>query len=321
MTAPIIGVSGMSSESRSVQAMMQRVRDIGAIPLLLANHAKRSAKTDAQKFDAAIIMGNNFDVDPDDYIHRYPENDPRRSIHPKTKSVANTPESAARAVYEKQLITETLAIKMPLFSICGGMQLLNVMRGGTLHQHIPDLLGHSKHAVNAGMEASSPVISVDIVPDTMLARIVKDQSLYAPGVPPLISNEGTVNAFHHQSVDLVGEDLIACAYSDSYTTPDGKEARLVEAIEADPKGKYQDQFVLGVQWHPEFLPDNPTSERMLQDVKQAAIHYAKTHGTQHAPEQAKMENILSSLPILKGISEFTTNQNSTAPTKPKGQTR
>ena len=322
LNTAVIGISGLSADSRSVQAMVARVREIGGTPIVLANHAKRTATEDIYKFDALILMGNDFDTDPNDYIHRYPEGDPRSVIHPKTKSLAGNKKAAARAVYEKQILALALEQKMPIFAICGGMQLVNVMLGGTLHQHIPDLVGHDKHASNAGQAAASTVIPVIIVPDTLLARAAKERSLYAPHLPPLISDESTVNAFHHQAVDWVGSDLQASAYSDAYNAPDGRSARLIEAIECHPNGKYKDQFLLGVQWHPEFLPDNVTSQRMLQDVKQAAIHYAQTTARTHAPEQAKLENVLSSLPELERETTLTQDHTSpTLPTKPRGRGR
>ena len=94
---PVIGISGSRAKSRSVLAMTARVREADAMPLLLANHAARNAAKDIDKCDAVIVLGNNFDADPHDYIGRYPEGDPRRRVHPETKSVLQTP--AGRMIF------------------------------------------------------------------------------------------------------------------------------------------------------------------------------------------------------------------------------
>ncbi len=318
--SPVIGISGTAADSRSVQAMMACVHEAGAVPIILANHSKRKADSDISKLDAVIIMGNDYDVDPELYIHRYLEGDVRRAVHPKTKSVAQSESASARAAYERELIALALESKIPLFTICGGMQTVNVLCGGTLHQHIPDLLGHDRHATNAGADASRAVISVSIVPDSLLDNIIKNRTLTATGMPPLISDSGTVNAFHHQSVDRLGSGLIASAHSDAYTALNGDELHLIEAIEADPAGKYKDQFLLGVQWHPEFLPE--ATDKIVRDMQQAARAFAKAQSRTHPPEEAKMENILSAVPILKGISDFAKDRvQPSSHEKPKGRGR
>ena len=319
--APVIGISGMNAESKSVQAMISRVQETNAIPILFANHAKRKAADDIHKCDAVIVMGNNYDIDPELYIHRYPKGHPYRIIHPSTNSTTQSAAAKARAHYEQELIVLAIKQKMPLFAICGGMQTINIMCGGTLHQHIPELIGHDTYNKNAGLDGSNTVVSIAIVPDTMLARVIQEKSLQAMGGGALLSSEGAANAFHHQSVHWIGEGLIASAHSDAYTdVHDGSEERLIEAIEPDPNGAYADQFLIGVQWHPEFLEDDTATDKILRDLQQEAIAYAQTHGHEHSPEQIKMENVLSALPILKGISDYTktptTGFNSRG--KPKG---
>lgn len=318
--APVIGISGASADSKSVQAMAHCVQKTGATPIILANHAQHNAQHDIDKFDAIIVMGNDYDVDPELYRHRYREGDPRQQIHPKTRSARQTEASNARAEYEWELIERALPIQMPLFSICGGMQTLNVLCGGTLHQHIPDFLGHDQHAKNAGEEATRAVISVSIVPGTLLDRIIKNPDMQAQSVPQLIGKNGVVNAFHHQAVDQLGTHLIASAHSDSYIAIDGSQQRLIEAIEADPTGPYKDQFLLGVQWHPEFLPE--ATDVIVRDMQEAARAFAQSQNRTHPPQQAKMENILSAVPILKNFSEIARTPHTLPHTdKPKGRGR
>jgi putative glutamine amidotransferase len=117
------------------------------------------------------------------------------------------------------------ARKMPVIGICRGAQALNVARGGTLNQHVPDLIGGAvEHRQVA--RARLPTHHVRIDPDSRLAGLM--------GV-----TEAEVNSFHHQSVQRVGRGLRAVAWS-----PDG----IVEGIESDGP-----QLYLGVQWHAESL--------------------------------------------------------------------
>ena len=131
---PIIGISGMSAESKSVKAMIARVEETGALALLFASHAKRGAAKDIHKCDALIIMGNDFDIDPELYIHRYPEGTHTAGCIQK-QSTGTSEASKARAAYEQEMVQLALELKMPLFAICGGMQTINIMCGGTLHAY------------------------------------------------------------------------------------------------------------------------------------------------------------------------------------------
>ena len=118
---------------------------------------------------------------------------------------------------EIRMAREALAAGMPVFAICRGMQLLNVVLGGTLHQDI----GETHTLVPPVMHR------VDVVSGTRL------QSILGDGIE--------ANSRHHQAVDKLAEPLICTA-----TAPDG----TVEGVE-----KPGEPFVLGVQWHPEDLAD------------------------------------------------------------------
>jgi putative glutamine amidotransferase len=114
---------------------------------------------------------------------------------------------------------------LPVLAICRGAQMVNVARGGTLHQHLPDAVGEvvrHRQTVPAGV----PTHSVGVAGGTLLEEIVGDGIL-------------EVNSFHHQSVREIGEGLRATAWA-----PDG----TVEAFEG-----VDERFVLGVQWHAEGL--------------------------------------------------------------------
>jgi putative glutamine amidotransferase len=114
---------------------------------------------------------------------------------------------------------------IPVLGICRGCQALNVARGGTLHQHLPDVTdGSVAHRQTAS--GREPTHTVRIDPASRLAGIVGAEEL-------------AVNSFHHQAVDQLGRGLRAVAWA-----PDG----VVEAIESDGSSLY-----LGVQWHVETL--------------------------------------------------------------------
>lgn len=129
------------------------------------------------------------------------------------------PPARERDAWELALIDAALTARVPLLGICRGMQLLNVALGGTLVQHLD---GHAEVVGVFGSHAVKPVPG----------------SLYAGVVP----EETWVPAYHHQAVDRLGEGLVPSAYADDGT---------VEALEL-PSGE---DWVLGVQWHPEMGED------------------------------------------------------------------
>jgi len=129
--------------------------------------------------------------------------------------------------YELELVRLAHEADIPLFAICRGIQVLNVARGGTLIQHIPDeVAGAVDHNVREPRVAIAH--EVWVTAGSLLDRLMRETEEDG-GFP--------VNSRHHQAVKTLGSGLVTTA-----TAPDG----VVEAIE-DPSRR----FVLGVQWHPE----------------------------------------------------------------------
>jgi putative glutamine amidotransferase len=134
---------------------------------------------------------------------------------------------AGRDAYELELIRLAGEADLPLFAICRGIQVLNVGRGGTLVQHIPeDVSGAVDHNLRDPRAAIAH--EVWVTAGSLLDRLMRETEEDG-GFP--------VNSRHHQSVKQLGTGLVTTA-----TAPDG----VIEAIE-DPSKR----FCLGVQWHPE----------------------------------------------------------------------
>jgi gamma-glutamyl-gamma-aminobutyrate hydrolase PuuD len=132
-----------------------------------------------------------------------------------------------RDEYELALIRLASEADLPLFAICRGIQVLNVARGGTLVQHLPE---HVSGSVEHNVRESRVAIAheVWVTSGSLLERLMRETE-----------NDGgfPVNSRHHQAAGTVGSGLITTA-----TAPDG----IIEALE-DPSKR----FMLGVQWHPE----------------------------------------------------------------------
>ncbi len=154
--------------------------------------------------DALVLIGGP-DLDPASYGHE---------VHPATAET-----DPLRDTWERDLLRAALATDLPVLAICRGLQLLNVHQGGTLHQHLPDRLGHAGHQPAPGHFAD---VEVRTVPGTQLAAVLGDHAL--------------VQCSHHQVIDRVGEGLLVSARSEG------------EVEGAELPGH---RFVVGVQWHPE----------------------------------------------------------------------
>ena len=137
---------------------------------------------------------------------------------------------------------------MPVLGICRGMQLINVALGGTLVQHLPDLVGHGDHRRVLGSFDGAEH-------DVMLI----EGSLAASAAGELAH---VTKSHHHQGVDRLGEGLVVSGISDLDELP--------EAIELPDR-----RFVLGVQWHPEADPESPVVSALVQAAIDARATLAR----------------------------------------------
>jgi putative glutamine amidotransferase len=148
--------------------------------------------------------------------------------------------------FELALVRRADARRLPILAICRGVQALNVVRGGTLHQHLPDISTEIPHRQpNPSEDASHPV---SIERSSQLAAALK-------GGEAGTAEEIDVNSFHHQAIDRLGEGLRVSAVA-----PDG----TVEGVE-DPSRP----FLIGVQWHAETLVHRPYEEGLFRSFVEA----------------------------------------------------
>jgi putative glutamine amidotransferase len=129
--------------------------------------------------------------------------------------------------FEYAVVRQALRHRLPILGVCRGAQALNVARGGTLCQHLPDVVG-GQVAHRQRDDARRTTHSVEVLPGTRLSEVLGAGSL-------------PVNSFHHQAVERLGRGLRVAARA-----PDG----TIEAVE-DPRRP----FVVAVQWHAEMLAD------------------------------------------------------------------
>ncbi|HWE66281.1 MAG TPA: gamma-glutamyl-gamma-aminobutyrate hydrolase family protein [Acidimicrobiales bacterium] len=139
---------------------------------------------------------------------------------------------------ERALLAAALQADLPVLAICRGLQVLNVELGGTLHQHLPDVVGTDLHRKAPLVFGPVPVATE---PGSHAAAVF--------GATP------TVLCSHHQSIDRLGKGLVPTARA-----ADG----VIEAVELP-----ESRFVLGVQWHPEEGADG----RPFQALVAAAAAY------------------------------------------------
>jgi len=227
MNGPVIGLSTYVEPARwgnwdapanlLPYNYVERITDAGARPLLLPPVA--GVETLLDRLDGLVLTGGS-DLDPAGY---------GAEPHPATDLPRGFRDSA-----ELALARAALDSGVPVLGICRGLQVLNVLLGGTLHQHVPDVVGHAGHSPTPGTFAAHPV---RIAAGSRLAKILDRDEL-------------TVPTHHHQAVDRLGAGLTPVGWSE-----DG----LVEAAEYAPH-----PFALAVQWHPEAGEDLSLFEALVR---------------------------------------------------------
>ena len=181
----------------------------GGLPIALP-HEPDLAQEYLALIDGLVVTGGAFDVDP----ALYGGGERHGTVKLKER----------RTRFEWAVTQGAVERDKPVLGICGGQQLLNVVLGGTLIQHIPDVVPDAL-AHEQPNPRTEPGHEVSVLPGSLLHRITGADSL-------------AVNSAHHQAAERVGAGIVVSA-----TAADG----VIEAIE-DPRRR----FCLGVQWHPEY---------------------------------------------------------------------
>jgi putative glutamine amidotransferase len=217
------------------RSYVDRIQAAGGIALMIPPDPD-VAETADDVLDVldGLILAGGADIDPASY---------GAEAHPKTNGTR--PE---RDSFEVVLARRALERDIPLLGVCRGMQLLNVARGGTLIQHLPDDVGHEDHRRVPGSFDGADH-DVRLAEGSLAARAAGEV-------------DHATKSHHHQGVGQLGEGLVATGWS----TLD----ELPEAIE-DP----QRRFALGVQWHPEA---DPASRLIAALVEEAARRPAPASG-------------------------------------------
>jgi putative glutamine amidotransferase len=153
--------------------------------------------------------------------------------------------------FELALVRAADERDMPVLAICRGAQILNIARGGTLHQHLPDVVGETLAHRQPG-EPAKATHGVSLVPDSRLEAILGHRHVQ-------------VNSFHHQAVDAIGERLAVTAQAEDGT---------VEGFEAVDRS-----FMIGVQWHAECLIDHDEQAALFSALVDACIEHAAVTAT------------------------------------------
>ncbi|MCW2775891.1 MAG: peptidase [Nocardioides sp.] len=236
MTAPLIGLTtyredaawGVWHKRADLLPTLyaEAVEATGGVPVLLAPVGQPgAADTVVARLDGLVISGG-ADVDPDRY-----------GAHPHPRTAAWRPD---RDAWETALLDAAEAVGLPVLGVCRGMQVMAVHAGGSLDQHLPDLVDHERHSPG-GDEFGA--VEVTTTTGTRVAGLVGERL--------------SVNCHHHQSVrDHPG--YVAAAHAADGT---------LEAMEAPG-----DRFSVGVQWHPETAAD----VGLLAGLVRAAAAYAGT---------------------------------------------
>jgi putative glutamine amidotransferase len=216
---PVIGIAIDYSEDKTYsqypwyairENYSSAISNTGGIAILLP-HEPSALEHYTQLVDGLLFIGGDFDIDP----IVYGENINSDKIKTNKK----------RFNFEYELCKIALAKKLPILGICAGEQLLNVIYGGTLIQHIPDHIETSiEHTQSIPKHIASHKIK--IIKDSLLYKILKVEEI-------------EVNSTHHQAVKEVGKQIKVNAVA-----PDG----IIEGIEITDY-----PFALGVQWHPEYI--------------------------------------------------------------------
>jgi len=212
------------------QVYFDAVTNAGGIAVLLPPQPvdDEIAARVLQGLDGLIVTGGK-DVDP--------------SLYGQERLLTTDEPRPDRDGWETVLLTKAIETGLPFLGICRGLQVLNVALGGTLHQHLPDVVGSERYSLGGGIFADNEVF---VEPSTRVSGLLGEGETIVG------------KSYHHQAIDELGSKLAVSARSDDGT---------VQAVEVEGV-----PFGIGVQWHPEHTPDDL---RLFAGLIEAAREYGE----------------------------------------------
>ena len=230
MNKPIVGLTTYPASAthgwHTPVLYVEAVLRAGGVPMMLSGQCPDCAERWLDVVDAVVLIGGG-DINPAEFGSTGHE------------TIYNL--SAERDAMELALMRALLVRPKPVLAICRGMQILNTVLGGTLHVHLPDVVGES---VLHRAPPRDPIShGIQVAADSELAKVIGEQVHTA--------------SWHHQAIQQLGKGLKAVAWA-----PDG----VIEAVELEGR-----QDVLAVQWHPEITAAEDNGHQQMFDwlIKQA----------------------------------------------------
>lgn len=232
MRPPVIGITSYARDDGTPPAFrlpsgyVDGVRAFGGVPLILPP-GEQQAERLLDLIDGLILAGGG-DIDPNAY-----GGEPHETIYSVSEERDQFEFSLARGVLLRPAV--------PALCICRGMQVLNVVSGGTLHEHVPEEFGEDVLHRLPPRLTSRHLIRIE--PTSHLARVLGATST-------------DVSSWHHQAIDRMGAGLRATAWAS-----DG----VIEAVEHNAH-----PWCIGVQWHPELQLDEEPQRALFAALVDAA---------------------------------------------------
>lgn len=238
---PVIGITSNYNPTEGTYFLLERyvasVAEAGGVPFIIPHTKADLSGAVLGALDGLLLTGGT-DFSPSRYGGQ---------LHRRTSAIIEPRDS-----FEFSLTRHAFSKKVPIFGICRGMQIMNVVLGGTIYDDIEDQKpGSFDH--RTGSLIREQVHLINVKAGSLLHSVVGKEELY-------------VNSVHHQAVDVVADSLSVSALA-----KDG----VIEAIEYEA---LEDRFFIGVQWHPEHIEKCSSSRSLFDKFIERALAFRRAAG-------------------------------------------
>lgn len=238
MSRPRIGIPWSTSDDETKGVLPtnyeKAVLEAGGEPVILPLNAPDALRSQLGELQGFVLPGSGADIDPKEYG--------------TVNQGKSAPADVARERTDRAILDHAFAEGKPVLAICYGCQLLNVYMGGTLIQDLKTATGtkvaHRKTDLPVLRRKKDPEHPVRFEPESKLAQLAG-------------KTDAKINSSHHQSIEKPGKDLKVTGVAN-----DG----IVESVEWTG----QENWVVGVQWHPERMDGDPLAKKLFADFVKAA---------------------------------------------------